>query len=642
MNNSKYIFICILFITSFVVGIQQVNAQNNSDRFKILQDTLDKLNEEVLGLDELIDISVNQVNISDFLRGISKTNAVNITVDQGMDIKITSAFTRVKLKDLLIFLCKTYDLDIQILGNIIIVKKYLLPPDKPKITPPYAPNITYSQSCDCLSLDLKYDTLSFITKILSKLTGKNIIYTQDIGNLLVNGFIQNASLEQTLDKLGMTNGFSVIKTYDGFFYIEKKSGNKPIEGLNESPKVQQPKKINEDSTQLIIEMDSIGMINIRGINVPIQIVVDRLVKKAGLNYFFYNEIKGSTTVNLKNTSLLELLLYLFKGTTYSFRFDNGIYFFGEQQSEGVKESRLFKFQNRSVEKISDLIPAEIKKGIDIKEFLEQNSLIISGPLSSIINMEQYLRDIDKLVPMIIIEVLIVDSKTGHTTKTGLEAGIKDAPSVSGGKLFPELNYNLSAVSVNSLINSFNGFGVVKLGKVTENFYLNIGVLEDQGIVKKRSTPKLATLNGHEATMTLGNTEYYLEESNNVIGSQNPQNIITKQFKSVKADFTLKIKPIISGNDQITLDIKVEQSDFTGRISPQAPPGAVSRNFESLIRVKNEEMILLGGLEARSFSDAGTGVPLLSRVPILKWFFSSRSKERSYTKLNIFIKAMIVY
>lgn len=640
MNKTIKITILITFI--FWGLLPNGYTQKTNDRYKILSDSLNALSEEVLGLEELVDLSVNQVSISDLLRGIAKSNAINITVDPNLDLKITSSFTKVRLKDLLIFLCNTYDLDLQFLGNIIVVKKYIVPIEKSKAAIPYIPNIVFLQSCDCLNLDLKNDTLSSLTKIISKLTGKNIIYTQEVGNNLVNGFIQNATLEQALDKLGLTNGFTVTKTYDGFFYIEKKSNNKINENLTETPKNQQSKKISEDTLQIIFDIDSLGMINISGVNIPNQLILDKLVKKAGLNYFYYNEIKGTATINLKNVSILELLLYLFKGTTYSFRFENGIYFFGEQLAEGVKESRIFKFQNRSVEKIIDFIPADIKKGIDIKEFQEQNSLIVSGPLTNIINLEQYLRDIDKLVPMIIIEVLIVDSKTGHTTKTGIEAGLKDKPSVSGGKLFPEVNYNLNAASVNSLINSFNGFGIVKLGKVNENFYLNLGLLEDQGYVKKRSTPKLATLNGHEATMTLGNTEYYLEESNNVIGSQNPQNIITKQYKSVKADFTLKIKPIISGNEQITLEIKVEQSDFTGRISPQAPPGAVSRDFESIIRVKNEEMILLGGLEAKSLSDAGSGMPFLSRIPIIKWFFSSRSKERSATKLNVFIKPVIIY
>ena len=101
-----------------------VKAQYNTDRFQLLQDSLDKLSEEVLGLEEYVDLSVNQVNIADFLRGVSKSNAVNITVDPNLDLKVTLAFTKLKLKDLLIFLCKTYDLDLQIIGNILVFKKY--------------------------------------------------------------------------------------------------------------------------------------------------------------------------------------------------------------------------------------------------------------------------------------------------------------------------------------------------------------------------------------------------------------------------------------------------------------------------------------------------------------------------------------
>ena len=87
---------------------------------------------------------------------------------------------------------------------------------------------------------------------------------------------------------------------------------------------------------------------------------------------------------------------------------------------------------------------------------------------------------------------------------------------------------------------------------------------------------------------------------------------------------------------------MEQSDFTARISPQAPPGSVSRKFTSMIRVGNEEMVLLGGLEEKGVNDSGSGVPLLSRIPVLKWLFSSRTRSYNKTKLNIFIKPTILY
>lgn len=632
----RFLFIASLFV---ILITQHSYAQ---DRITKLQTMLEELSMDVPGLEENVDISVNQTNLSDFIRGVAKTNSLNITVDPAIDIKITSNFSKVKVKDILIYLCQNYELDILIQGSIIQLKKYV---PAPKIASPaqlYQPNITYQQSSDLINLDLKNDTLSSVVKILTKLTGKNILCLQELNNQIVSGFIQQANLEQALEKLGLINNFSVTKTLDGFYVLDKKS-NTALK-LSEDPK---SKKTGEnsnspDSIQFNLEIDSTGLISLQGTNIPLKPTLDQLAKLCKINYFFYSEIKGTTTINVKKSAFNELIFYLFKGTNYAYRYENGIYFFGDQQAEGVRQCRLFKFQNRSVDKISEFIPADIKKGVDMKEFPEQNSLVLSGALSNIVNLEQFLRDIDKSVPLIIIEVLIVDSKTGRTTTTGIEAGIGTSKATSSGTVFPEFNYNMNAQTINSMINSFNGFGVVKLGKVTENFYLNLNLMEEQGIVKVRSTPKLATLNGHEATMSLGNTEYYLEESNNVIGSQNPQNIITKQYKSVKADFSLTIKPIISGNESITLEIKVDQSDFTGRISPQAPPGAVSRNFSSVIRVGNEEMILLGGLEKKSMSDSGSGVPLLSRIPVLKWIFSSRKKEKSNSKLNIFIKPIVVY
>ena len=194
----------------------------------------------------------------------------------------------------------------------------------------------------------------------------------------------------------------------------------------------------------------------------------------------------------------------------------------------------------------------------------------------------------------------------------------------------------------NLISSFNGSGFLNLGKVTDKFYLSIQALEEQGVIKVRSTPKLATLNGNEATMSIGTTEYYLVETQSVIGTQTPSQVFTQQYNPVSADLRVTIKPMVSGDEQITLEIHVEQSDFTNKISPTAPPGKASRSFTSLLRIKNEEMILLGGLEQKSVNNSGSGLPWISKIPILKWLVSRRVKERSSSKLNIFIKPTILY
>ena len=51
---------------------------------------------------------------------------------------------------------------------------------------------------------------------------------------------------------------------------------------------------------------------------------------------------------------------------------------------------------------------------------------------------------------------------------------------------------------------------------------------------------------------------------------------------------------------------VEQSDFTKRMDENAPPGLITRQFESMIRVMDRETILLDGLEVNSKETGSAG------------------------------------
>ena len=176
-----------------------------------------------------------------------------------------------------------------------------------------------------------------------------------------------------------------------------------------------------------------------------------------------------------------------------------------------------------------------------------------------------------------------------------------------------------------------------------NFYIALNASESKGYSKTRSTPQIATLNGHKAEVSIGQTEYYLEVANNLVqttGTQ--QNILqSQQYKSVAADLSISITPQISSDGQITMEIHVKQSTFTTRISPTAPPGTINRDFKSLLRIKNNEMIMLGGLEEKGSDETGSGLPLLSRIPVLKWFFGTRSKTKKDNKLTLFIRPVVV-
>ena len=149
------------------------------------------------------------------------------------------------------------------------------------------------------------------------------------------------------------------------------------------------------------------------------------------------------------------------------------------------------------------------------------------------------------------------------------------------------------------------------------------------------------LNGHEAELSIGETTYYKEISNQFIGSQIPQTSQTFVYKPLNADLSLNIKPVVSGDDQITLEISVSQSNFTNRIEEGAPPGNLKREFKSYIRMKNQEMVVLGGLDNKRKSNNNSGVPVVNRIPVIKWFFGNELKESKKSELTIFIRPTVI-
>jgi type IV pilus assembly protein PilQ len=374
---------------------------------------------------------------------------------------------------------------------------------------------------------------------------------------------------------------------------------------------------------------------------PIIDLVKAASREYSINYFLYSDIKGNISTHIENMSFDEFLSSLFQGTNYTFKKDDNRYLIGERTLEGLRATKVLQLQNRSIDTVLQMIPVEIRKGVDIKEFREQNTLLLTGSAPEIQNLEMYIKQLDKLVPLVLIEVTLLDVRKGHTVKTGISAGVADSVK-TGGTILPGIDYTLGANSINAFLAKLGNNNSINLGRVTPNFYLGLSALENNQNVEIRSVPKLSTLNGHTASLSIGSKRYYSTQTQNVIPSLNTQTVITQQFTPVEANLSIFIKPIVSGDDQVTLNIKVDISDFIGNPPTNQPPPTSTSKFESIIRAKNEDMIVLGGLERTEKSENGSGVPLLSRIPVIKWLFSSRERANNKVVTIVFIKPTIIY
>jgi len=628
---------------------------NGTDSLTVRNDSIDvgqkieMLAKEVEALNKTIDITVSNVSIQEFVRSVANLSGLNINVSPDLNFIVVNNFTKVRVADLLIFLCKQYNIEISVVGNIVDLYKTA------KTPLPLKGVVEYDKSQDMLNLDFQNIPLSLVTRQIVNETNKNVFADPDIQSKLINIYLQKQSFVNGIENLTKANNLELEKNEDGSYFIKDlpKLQTAVNQQSNDNYSRQQSNSQSNSATRrststgstdkydLSITKTGAKTFTINAVDAPMLDVIKEVSKQCGISYYLSGKIEGTTTMTLTNIEYEDFLKGLLIGRELSYVKDDNVYIIGEKRLDKFKISRLIKFENRPVDSLIVRLPKEIKENLDIKEFSDLNSIIVTGSQERIKVFEDFCLQIDKSVPVIMIEVLIVDVKKTITTATGIDAGLGTPPAKSTGKIFPEVDIQLSTKGINSLIQKFNGLGIANLGNVSSSFYLNIKALESEGSIKIRSTPILSTINGNSAKINIGNTEYYLEENSNITAGQTSVVSTNKVYKSIEAKLEVLIKPFVSGDESITLDITVSQSDFTARIDKYAPPGKVSREFKSKIRVKNMDMILLGGLEEKSINETSSGVPLLQRIPIIKWFFSSRSKAKKDSKLNIFIRPTII-
>lgn len=648
INTLRFIFTiaCILSL-SLQMNTAKAQLTPAAERERLVENRLRSLAITVPGLNQKVQMNVSNVSVQEFLRALAQANNLNINIDPQLDFKIYNNFTNETALNVLLFLSKEHALDINLVGSIMSVTKTQ---EAKPVIPLKEVKVSYNSQNNALTMELKEDTLAQVARKITMLSQKNVVVPSTLLSKKVTAFFSDAPFETALEKMAFANDLKVVKTNDNVYVFEPLAeGEELFINSDKNTSVRRnlkPLNVGGNSAPANFRIQSRSvegkkLISIDAVNVPILDLVKNAAQEDNSNYFLYSDLRGNITSRVNDISFDHLLTSIFQGTEYTYRVENGIYLIGDRKIEGLRAHRLVHLQNRAIDTIQNMIPTEWRRGVEIKEFREQNTILLSGSSPQIAEIEAYIKKLDKLVPMILIEVTLIDVRKGKSIKTGISAGVSDSVK-TGGTVFPGLDYTFGSNSINSFLSRLGRNNSINIGRVTPNFYVKLSALESNSNVEIRSVPKLSTLNGHTANLSIGSTKYYSTRTQNVIPSLTSQTLITEQFTAVDANLDIKIRPIVSGDDQITLNIKVDISDFIGDPPANAPPPTSTSKFESIIRMKNEEMIVLGGLERTEKSEGGSGVPFLSRIPILKWLFSSKNKSDSKVTTVVFIKPTIIY
>jgi MSHA type pilus biogenesis protein MshL len=186
-----------------------------------------------------------------------------------------------------------------------------------------------------------------------------------------------------------------------------------------------------------------------------------------------------------------------------------------------------------------------------------------------------------------------------------------------------------------------------------NISATVKLLDTFGTVKILSSPKLAVLNNQTAVLkVVDNLVYFTVSSSTNQNANNTTTTYSTTLNSVPVGLVLNVTPQISNSESIILNIRPSISRRYAWADDPNPdlkkldiknqvPVIRTREMDSMIRVSNGNIAVMGGLMEDTLENNDTAVPGVSNVPLFGKLFQNRDDTRRKTELVIFLRPTVV-
>jgi MSHA biogenesis protein MshL len=177
----------------------------------------------------------------------------------------------------------------------------------------------------------------------------------------------------------------------------------------------------------------------------------------------------------------------------------------------------------------------------------------------------------------------------------------------------------------------------------------LSLLETFGNVKVLSSPKMSVLNNQTAMLKVVDNVVYFNiktDSAVVTGNTTIPPVQTATAQTVAVGLVMSVTPQISENGSILLNVRPSISRVLQYVSdPITPDNKVpeiqTREMESMLRLTDGEIAVMGGLMEDQLNNTTDTVPGISRFPGLGLFFNSHNDKTKKTELVILLKPTVI-
>lgn len=332
---------------------------------------------------------------------------------------------------------------------------------------------------------------------------------------------------------------------------------------------------------------------------------------------------------------------------------------GSSGGGGANNNSTTQIKNKSDNRFWEILTENIQAILASHQTQDQPSNVednvIVNPQSNVISIrathqqhEEIQRFLDQVIANVQKQVLIAATIVEVRLNDNYQAGV-DWRRIAGDFTYQQslLKGNLSQGS------PFYAFGYSNPESAFGNISVMVRLLEEFGSVKVISSPQIMALNNQTAILkVVDNLVYFTTEVEIYETETRSRETYTTQVSTVPVGLVMSVTPQISDNDEVILNIRPTISRVLDyKVDPNpglAQAGTINRipqieirEIESILKVNNTDIAIIGGLMQDTTQQNKQGVPVLSQLPLIGDLFSYRNDNYAKSELIIFLRPTVI-
>lgn len=294
---------------------------------------------------------------------------------------------------------------------------------------------------------------------------------------------------------------------------------------------------------------------------------------------------------------------------------------------------------------------------------DTNALVITSSLKDYLSLKKVIEVLDRPRRQVFIEAVIMEVSIRNQRQFGINLHGGKQVGIAGEQV--PLLFSHQPVGGASSLNlasaaTLQGFAAATQGPVLEGVDIAGQTLPSFGVILRAlaqsddvnilSTPHVLTTDNEEAELTVGSNVPFIAGFaggglSGLAGATGNTGFGGGFFPTVNVQrqdvaLTLKITPRINAANFVTLEIDQVIEEIES-IDDQVGPTTSKRSIKSTVVVKDQNTVVIGGLQKDRQAASKQAIPLLGEVPILGYFFRDSQTDRERRNLLLLLTPHVI-